>query len=434
MNKTTLQLRLLHHYLGTFFRIVRSDGWSFALRRAYGFLHSRSMRRHIPPLHQEALNQEPLEPSAISSLISPSISRPLLLIVSDTQIRQCIHYRISQKIRYLQAIGLNAMHVSPAQQGRMRSFMKLAHTVIIYRTVIDPIQIKEFRNAGLRVVFEFDDLVVGRRTLHNSGILTHLSKHQSHALIELSGQFLETAQLCDEIIVSTPYLSELYRDPQKGLAYKPFHIIPNFVESKSYSPPGKKDFTFAYTSPSGSIKDELKMLSDFLCSYDRTAEHDWNILVMGNDFAFNELSRLEFARGKVLSQPFVSFDGYLQSIAQTQTVLIPLSDNHFNRSKTAIRLMDAAISGTQALFSPVGAYQSLQAALINKSLCVTSHEWGAAGKDIAPILAQQETNVVNLQDAVRALYGHEAAIECYRDVFIERMQLQAKNQKNMALS
>lgn len=427
------KLRMLRHYLGAFTETVRTNGWSFAIRRAHGFLRGRRANRYIGAFHQKQPDQNDIQ-DIIESLKMRPLSRPLLLIISDTQIRQCIHYRIHQKKRYLDEIGVQTMYIPSDNMGRVRSFLNLAHTVIIYRTVISSEQIAEFRNAGLRIIFEFDDLVVGRKTLKGSGILKQLTARQNLGLIDLAGKFLETAQACDEIIVSTPYLAELYAKPENGLAYKTCHVIPNFVETENYSFLGEKDFTFAYTSPSGSIHDEVKMMASFLSGYDITTDYNWTILIMGNDFAYNELNAMGFVKGTVIFQPMTSFEEYLRNIARAQTVLIPLADHQFNRSKTPIRLLDAAISGTQALFSPVGDYQSVQMALSDDRLCISSDKWENAGYGIAPILAREDANLSDLQNAVRILYGREAAILCYRSVFIGRMGLRTKMKTELVTS
>lgn len=420
------KLRLSLYYARAFKVTVRNRGWYYALLQVKRFLRKRIVNHDFGP---KAVATSVFQ-DIIDSLPNPPLSRPLLLIISDIKIKQCIHYRIRQKEKYLQQIGFQTMHISPAQQGRMHAFLGLAHTVIIYRTVIKPKKIAEFQKAGLRVIFEFDDLIVGEKALKSSGILTQLTERQTNELIRRAGQFLETAQACDEIIVSTPYLAKLYSQPENLLDNKQVHVIPNFVETDTYKRLNEKDITFAYTSPAGSVHDELKMITSFLSDYDATTDNVWNILVMGNDLAYKELNSITFTRGEVLFQPFASFESYLQNVSRAQTVLIPLADNRFNRSKTPIRLMDAAISGTQALFCPVGAYQDIESELVDRSLCVPSDNWGNVGRTITPVLARQVTNLTELQNAVRILYGCEAALKCYHNIFIERMGLQIEAQAN----
>lgn len=424
MARVQQKLRLAFYYARAFKVTAKNKGWPYALRYAKNFLQKRILNENIEP---KAAETSPFQ-DIIDSLPHSVSRRPLILIISDIQIRQCIHYRIRQKERYLQEIGFQTMSISPAHQGRMHAFVNFAHTVIIYRTYVKPDIVEKFKKLGIRVIFEFDDLIVGEEVLKSSGILTNLTERQNNELIRRAGQFLETARACDDIIVSTPYLADQYAYPNNLLKGRSIHIVPNFVETTTYKRDENKEVTFAYTSPAGSIHEELRMISSFLVGYDAASEHGWSILVMGNSFAHRELSEINFRAGNVLFQPFTSFEVYLETLSSAEAVLIPLADNRFNRSKTPIRLMDAAISGTQALFSPVGAYQDIRDVLGDQRLCIASDNWEDIGGTIAPVLAQKEENLAALQNAVHLLHGREAALKCYREVFIEQMGLQPQPQ------
>lgn len=350
-------------------------------------------------------------------------TQPLLIIVSDTQIRQCIHYRIHQKIRYLANLGIKAMHIAPSEAGRLRSFVPFAHTIIIYRTALDDEWISSFRLAGARILYEFDDVVVGKSFVEESGILKQVTDIQAEGLLRQAEGFWKTALACDGLIVSTPYLAELYGRPENGLADKPRMVLPNFVETSDFAPPSQKEATFAFTSPSGSILAELAMLTEFLWSYDRAANQDWSIIVIGNLTAQQHLAAAGFSRGTILTRQFSDFDSYLATVATAETVLIPLSDSGFNRAKTPIRLMDAALAGSQAIFSPVGSYKTIRDALHNSALCVAPGDWGQAGRHLIPLLSNTETTTANLQKAVHHCFGVAAAKECYRALFVEELGL-----------
>lgn len=436
------KIRTAKHYLDVFRQAVAADGWRYAIRRSTIFMKKRSSsasRKAVSVVAPSVLTTElagPTSPyeSVIETLPIPRARRNLLLIVSDSKIRQCVHFRIQQKLRYLDRIGVKAMHLSPVDMGRVKSFMGLAHSVIIYRTALPKDVVQSFRDYGAKVYFEFDDLVVGSRVLEASGILDQVTEHQARGLSKLSDEFLDTAQRCDGIIVSTPVLAEIYGKPENGLAFLPRHVVPNFVETDSFPAPGEKSVTFAYTSPSGSIRRELSMLSDFLSAYDRAAAAPWSILVMGNPVAQKSLAAMTFAKGTVKAQPFSDFDAYLQTIGAAETVLIPLSDSTFNRSKTAIRLMDAALAGSQAVFCPVGAYDSIRKRLRDDSLCIPVDGWGEAGENLLAKLNGLDDNVRDLQQAVRKECGVDTALACYRNVFLNRLGLSSNESLDLSIA
>lgn len=422
-----LTIRKIQHYGRLFEEAVHNFGWSYALLRTSVFLRQRVRLRLFRLLGAEShrFNTPTISPFAdiVEKLGTAITPRPLLLIVSNTQIRQCIHYRIHQKIRYLDQIGLKALYVSPIDAERLRAFLPLTHTVIVYRTALDAKWLAAFRKSGVKILFEFDDLVVGKSAMEASGILDQVTVTQASGLLNEAEALQTTAAACDGLIVSTPYLAELYGRPENGLADKPAMVVPNFIETDDFLPPSAKQVTFAFTSPSGSIQSEMAMLIDFLHGYDTATNHDWSILVIGNLTAQRRLSEEEFQHGTVMARPFSDFDSYLASIATAEAVLIPLSDSSFNRAKTPIRLMDAAVAGTQAVFCPVGAYESIRDALYEPSLCVASDSWAEAGGRIAPQLARVVKTTADLQQAVRQVYGVTAAQACYRAVFLDRLGL-----------
>ena len=423
--------RKIRHYCRLFQDAAHNGGLTYALARTWSFVRRRTAlrlgRRTALRLGRGAgATFKPTgSPFAdiVETLRFAPTTQPLLLIVSDTQIRQCIHYRIHQKIRYLAQLGIKAMHIAPSEVGRLRSFVPLAHTVIVYRTALDDEWISIFRQAGALVLYEFDDVVVGKSVVEESGILEQVTGIQAEGLLRQAEAFQATALACDGLIVSTPYLAELYGRPENGLADKPRMILPNFVETDDFAAPGKKGATFAFTSPSGSIHAELGMLTEFLRSYDRAADRDWSIIVMGNPVAQRHLSAARFSRGTILTRPFSDFDSYLAAVATAETVLIPLSDSGFNRAKTPIRLMDAAVAGSQAVFSPFGAYETIRDALHDQALCVAPSDWGQAGERLIPLLSHAETTTANFQQAVRQCFGIAAAKECYRALFVEELGL-----------
>lgn len=85
--------------------------------------------------------------------------------------------------------------------------------------------------------------------------------------------------------------------------------------------------------------------------------------------------------------------------------------------------MDAAVAGSQVVFSPVGAYETIRDALHDQALCVAPSDWGQAGERLIPLLSHTETTTADFQQAVRQCFGITAAKECYRALFVEELGL-----------
>ena len=430
-------MRKLQHYHRAFKEVAQLQGTGVAVRRTVYFLRSRIMARLRTRTDKGPPGPARLEDQitsdiaariegAVRLLPSAPVTRDFVLILSDIQIRQCVHYRILQKIRYLSKIGIRAQHVHPEELGRIRSLLPFAHVVIVYRTALAQPLLDELRAAGARLVFEFDDLIVGSDAVRQSGILREIPQRMGENLMALADRLLQTARLCDGLIVSTDYLGRIYGKPGSALADKPIHVLPNFLEQDCTArPPGLAEYTFAYTTPSGSITTELQMLSAFLRAYDQIAEQPWSLVTMGNHLAATELGKINFRQGNIVAIPFEEYDIYLGHISRAQAVLIPLARTGFNSAKTPIRVMDAALAGTQAIFSPVGAYAPIGEGMGANLLAVEDEDWAGAGRYAATTLETRHHNIAHLRAAVNALYGPESAAATYRRVFVQGLGILA---------
>lgn len=422
-------MRKLWYYYRVYQDAVKLQGRREAMRRSWAFVrnrvHARLGRRKAAlvapaPLIAPATARNI---ALVETLPIAPVSRGLVLIISDTKIRQCLHYRIHQKIRYLDAIGIRSQHLLPGEFGRLESLLPFCNSVIIYRTDLDPEYLQRLRDADVRVIFEIDDLVVGSALVRKSGILREIPEKMGENLCALSDRFLDTAQAADELIVSTPYLAKIFGRADSGLSDKPVHIIPNFLESDCSAAPQPVRYTFAYTTPSGSIRTELQMLIAYLKSHDLVCNHPWSILVMGNHLAATELQQAGFRHGQVMTTPFSEYEAYLEQISHAGAVLIPLARTAFNAAKTPIRVMDAALAGTQAVFSPVGAYDEIREALPTKMLGIEDEDWRGAGNYAETTLEMRHHNLRELQQAVNGIFGPETARETYRQVFVDRLAI-----------
>lgn len=418
-------MRRLQYYYRVYRDTVRMQGRREALRRSWLFvatrLKARLARRNNTTFSAEAA----MAPAAVENMrivgtlpVAP-VSRSLVLIVSDIRIKQCVHYRIHQKMRGLAGVGIRCQHVQPVEYGRLMSLLPFCHTVIVYRTALDADRIAQFREGGARVVFECDDLIIGAEVVRKSGILREIPEHTGKNLCELADLLMETATLCDELIVSTDYLKRIYAKPGSGLQDKPIHVVPNFLETACTAPVTAARHTFAYTTPSGSIRTELQMLTAFLRSHDAVCNHPWSILIMGNVMAAQELRQAGFRHGRIEVAPFSEYETYIEQLGQAGCVLIPLARTAFNSAKTPIRVMDAALAGTQAVFSPVGDYGKIHETLPRRMLAVEDEDWGGAGGYADTTLEIRNQNVAELQQAINLLFGPAAAETTYRQVFAD---------------
>ena len=144
---------------------------------------------------------------------------------------------------------------------------------------------------------------------------------------------------------------------------------------------------------------------------------------MGNHLVSRELEEIGFKNGRVETAPFSEYDSYIEQISHAACVLIPLAASGFNSAKTPIRLMDAALAGTQVLFSPVGANADIARTLPASLMPVEDEDWAGIGRYAESVIAARGQNVKNLQRAVNLLYGPDAARRTYADLFADQLAI-----------
>jgi hypothetical protein len=344
---------------------------------------------------------------------------PLVVIVSDTQIEQCVLYRVFQKREFLRKAGYRCVVLSSGQVGMLRSYLPLARLIIVYRTPLDPDMLADWRRAGARIAFEFDDLVVGREQVRASGILPALTDRQRASLSSEAARLWETAAACDLWIVATERLRAHYA---RHFAAEKIHVLPNFLQPAPHPMKSSKSAIFAYTSPSQSIDGEIGMLNSLLASYSRTVIEPYDIIVIGNAKVAASLAHERHPLCTVHAAPFAPYDRYLQVLAMARYVLIPLTDTPFNHCKTAVRALDAARAGVLPLVSPVGAYAELRGDPLLKALVLDDGDWGEGAERVQGLVGAYRPMLETFAMYCEDRFGEAAGITRYRELFDEISQ------------
>lgn len=412
-------MRFARHYMRLFFLEIKNVGVRSAYRKAASKVRSFVIRRlSITNLHHGI--SSPIDPPYLPDMVSRGdIPTNLVMIISNTQIDQCISYRINQKISIFKAMGVTAKIFSPLEIGRIKSFLPFTSIILIYRTEVREDLIKPLKAAHSRLIFEFDDLVVGSEQVQQSGVRAALTEIQYANLLKESSLLKETAIKCDEIIVSTEYLKEKYCDKslENTLSKMPIHVVNNFLIKEHFYSPEDKLIDFAFTSPSQSIGPELKMANDFLQAFDKKTKERWKLLVIGNQMAYEFFVSNNYSFGDIEFEQYAEYSDYVNLMRATRYVLIPISDISFNQSKTVIRSFDALLAGAAPLVSPVGDYRNFLNVPEMKKLVVKNNDWNALAESIDELNSNYNEIVKNAQKYTQKNFGMDAAIKTYKRVF-----------------
>ena len=184
------------------------------------------------------------------------------------------------------------------------------------------------------------------------------------------------AQLCDVLTVSTQSLKSAVRSALPDLRNKEILVVPNAIDFRLFrSCEKRKDGKIIIGwSGSNTHTDDVEMV--------------WNLLPELLDEFENVYVHIVGAEpsGKLVGHPKVRHTPWVQTgeyPARLSTwawdiFVAPLEDNKFNRSKSAIKLMEAAATGAAGIGTDVQPYREFYAFddyLVKNGLCLTRYQW-----------------------------------------------------------
>lgn len=219
------------------------------------------------------------------------------------------------------------------------------------------------KQIGMKVIYDLDDN------------LWNLPKYNSAYGVfqKIRDNFPICMRACNAVTVSTPALKAAV---QKAVKSKiPVHVIPNCVDFDMYYPLPKlqsEKVTVGWAGTAthdGDIADVFAMIPDLLKA---TPAMNFECVGMKLPDTLQGVS-------KVSQRAFVPIAEYPSRLASWRwdIMLAPLLDNLFNRSKSNIKILEAAALRTPILFSPVATY--LDFSRLNKELdylvCRTPQQW-----------------------------------------------------------
>lgn len=262
------------------------------------------------------------------------------------------------------ALDVRATYIFLSDLEALSDPSDFADVLVVARTRYDsPVErlISSFRNRGKKVFFDIDDLIFDT---------THAPLVASNLNFDLWGEGLDkwfslisrigaTLKLCDEVITTNAYLSQLASE-FSGL---PAQVIPNFLNNqqlavsqelfaqRGVSHKTETSFRMGYFSGSKSHKKDFDVIANSLVEIMAKNQHAHFLLVghleLPNDLkAFGE--RLEVVG-------FTDFLSLQELISRVDLCLAPLQESIFTYSKSQLKFFEAGIVGvpTMATATPV---------------------------------------------------------------------------------
>jgi glycosyltransferase involved in cell wall biosynthesis len=238
---------------------------------------------------------------------------------------------------------------------------EFADVLVVCRTRYDSVVenlISSFRNAGKKVFFDIDDLIfdVSYTPLVASNLNFDLWGEGLDKWFSLISRMGATMMLCDEVITTNSYLSELAHR-FSGL---PAHVIPNFLNHEQVeaserlvAAEGKERrdddrFVLGYFSGSRSHKKDFDVIADSVATV--LATHPVaELLVVGH---LEIPTRLRDFGHRVRIAEFTDYVTLQSLISSADLCLAPLQDSVFTYAKSQLKFFEAGAVGVPTMATP----------------------------------------------------------------------------------
>ena len=299
----------------------------------------------------------------------------LLIDGVENIIPQCTRYRVLNKAEQLRKHGF-AVKVVNLSDFQLSMAQNASH-IIIYRSPISPELLRLCHLAkeyGKPVFFDIDDLVfdtVYTDQLSYTQGLNSVEKGNYDAGVRNYGYMLEN---CDGAITSTNQLQEeLYKYQSKVLLNRNLASDDLIAISSQYI----KDYSqtsdivkIGYFSGSISHNENFELIKpaikQLLTKYNNVQLHIVGILDIPQDMKPFE--------NQIVTHDYVDWDKLPALISEVDINLAPLVDSIFNRAKSEIKWIEAALVKVPTVASKIGAFSD---AVVDgeTGLLATDEEW-----------------------------------------------------------
>ncbi|MDX2274522.1 MAG: glycosyltransferase [Hyphomonadaceae bacterium] len=291
-------------------------------------------------------------------------SDPSVLIISETDLDQCIRYRIRNKIETFEAHGVRAGYGDIRDLFGSLSEMQFYRTLLIYRAPMHDLFMtyhNEARRLGMSILYDLDDPIFDASVLGGNANLKAIESHYRTGQLRDTSRFRQAMEASDYLLASTPGLADLMRRSVPG---KDVFVWRNTADQRSlkvgasisaHSPRTSERTLIGYFSGSLAHEADFDQAAGALATILRQRP-ETDLLLFGHTRPRAELNAFG---ERIQTEKFSDYERYLEAVARCDVVIIPLVDDAFNRCKSVVRYLDAAIVQTPVIASAVGDYAEL---------------------------------------------------------------------------
>lgn len=358
--------------LDRFVREVHENGVRSALRHTYAYLKRRLFGRGLSGLSASgAAGARPAseymtpvwldlaERDAFHIQATPAVRRQRrkIAMIGDLNLPQCRKYRVEQLDELWRLADVDYSYSHYEDVSRSISILQDASHVMFYRLGTSPIVSMlayEARRLGLPILYDLDDPLFSVSAYGAYENMKALPDWQKGHFVREAPKYLDVLNSADLVSVSTPGMqahTHLYTQ-------RPVYVRRNFADRVALQAGAEvlkartedtRSFRVAFASGSQGHEIDFGLIAEDMIAF-LARGMGRKLVILGH---FDKTLLPEVLQGQVETHKFTDYTTYLQTLASTDCAVMPLTDDPFNRCKSAVRVIDAASVGVPGVVGTV---------------------------------------------------------------------------------
>jgi len=385
-------------------------------------------RLNSTPSNAPAQSFEPLEKASVQA-------QPRVLLLVESSIPQCFHYRVKQKIEQLNTLGCHVEWLPWSDIEASRQRMHFVDTVIFYRAPGFPKVMDSIRYAqslGKLVCYDIDDLIFDREKLTEkfSQTSAQLSDKDIQDILKGADLYKNAIAACSYAIASTPVLQH---ELAQLVENKQCYLLPNGLDDHILSvadlplPEKTSDqVTIFYGSGTKTHDEDFALIGAALAKLMQKYAQV-HIVIAGHLTLPLDLQTFE---GRVQRLPLMEFSSFLYSLRQADIAIAPLESGLFADCKSEIKWLEAAAMGVPSIVSDTARYRDVIQHGKNGLIAADSEAWFIELEKLVLDNDLRQVIAKNALESALAYYHPNKMAEAFR-VLLGDMQLQAVADKKL---
>lgn len=312
--------------------------------------------------------------------VRPSTKK--VIIIAELNIPQCKKYRVMQKVEYFNRIGVECKFTHWEDVPRALNLIQNASTLILYRIPfcqLTNLYIQEAKRLNIEIGYDIDDPIFDTQIYRENDNIYYLNDGQITSLLSGSSLYETVIKMADFTIGSTPKMVELLKkiNPNRSVLWR------NVLDSEAFSamkflketdskPQYEDTFNIIYMCGSKAHEGDSAQVIGPL--YQIMSENEnVRLRVVGNSKNVHELKYCFDDRVTIL--PFTNYFDYIKYFIGAHLNIIPLLQNQFNDSKSAIRFLEGSLTRVATAVNSIGDFKNIIKHGITGFLVQDESEW-----------------------------------------------------------